>query len=210
MAPKKKRPPRTIAQRFKEDAGRLLASTDTRGKIGRRWSIEQVQLQLQTVEALMLVAVSTASIVQEMKTRFESTVSKGRVLFLMGRVRERWLEEDREARPTNKAAQVRRLKGYIARASRGERNAKGEYVVKPDLKTVKELEQLLCRIEGNEAPVEVNVDIRVGQAATQIIAGLTREELQEMMEEAREEKMKAAQTDRLLGDADRRLVVVPG
>lgn len=205
----KKRKPRTIAQRLREDAGKVLTSTDARGKIGFRWTRDQVQLQLQTIEALMLVASSNAVIVREMRERFDG-VSKGRVEALMGRVRERWLEEDREARPTNKAAQVRRLKGYIARASRGERNANGEYVVKPDLKTVKELEQLLCRIEGNEAPVEVNVDVRVGRAATQIIAGLTREELQEMMEEAREEKMKAAQTDRLLGDADRRLVVVPG
>jgi hypothetical protein len=178
------------------------------GRKAMSWTAIQVQAHLQSLEAMMLVTNSIPSINRAMRDRFG--LKPARVYVLMARIRDQWFEEDKLARPTTKAAQIRRLKSYIDRAQRGERDAKGRYIVKPDLKVTKELEQLLCRIEGNEAPIEVNVDVRVGQAAQQVIAGMSRDEVQELMQEAREQKLKAAQADRLLAETNRTLVVVPG
>jgi len=152
------------------------------------------------VERLLLATHSTQAIIRTMRERHG--LGRNRTCTLIQRVRARWTEEDKEARPAQRAAAIRRIKSYIALAN-GERSPEadgGGWRTPPDFGALALLERLLADLQGTRAPVEVAAGIRLGRAAAAVIAAMTAEEVAECLEEAREERAKAAMWDRAHGD----------
>ena len=168
------------------------------GVRGRRWGLAATRQQLRVVEQLMMVGMAAPAIVRAMQQQEQQQHERfacgvGRTALLMRRVREQWGQEDEGARPVAKAAAVRRILRYI-QAAQGERrpaNEGGGYRVNPNWSAVARFEALLADIQGTRAPIEVNVDVRVGQAAMVVLANMTSEQLAERLAAARERRMLA-------------------
>ena len=91
----------------------------------------------------------------------------------------------------NKAAAARRLLRYI-------RQAQGDGTRKPDFATLAKFEGLLADLQGTRAPLEIAVDVRVGEAVKAVIAGMTAEQLNERLAAARERRALAESAQKLL------------
>jgi F0F1-type ATP synthase alpha subunit len=171
---------------------------------GIRWTAGEIELHLSQLERIMQVTLSRTSICRAMREQYG--LGQRRTNILMQRVYQRWADEDAAARPYTKATQIRRIKANIERARTGERQLDaegrptGKWVLKPDLRTVERFESLLADIEGNRAAIEVAVEHRLGNAAQAVIAAMTAEELNEVLQEARTERALANKARQLLGD----------
>lgn len=193
--------PKTIHQRARELA-RLVpvvqpaeAPLETNRGKGHLWPAVQVEQHMAAIESLLLSTYSQTAIARTMTQRFG--LKKTRVEDLIKRVKARWLAEDVEARPTNKSSQVRRLLGYIANA-RGERNDDGRgWKVQPNYQALRAFESLLADVQGTKAPIEINVDVRVGQALREVISNMTPEQLTLRLERARAQRAAAERLELL-------------
>ena len=163
--------------------------------LSKYWPAVQVEQHMQAVESLYLSTISKTAICRTMRTRFG--ISESRANQLLNRVKERWLAEDAEARPVNKSAQIRRLLGYI-RDARGERDQDGTWKVKPDTGALAKFEMILADIQGTKAPVEIAVDVRIGHAMQNVIAGLSSDQMTRYLAEAREQRALAQKARELM------------
>lgn len=173
-----------------------------------KYTTAETEQHIALCEQLMLGTHSTVSIVAAMRERFG--LRKGRVRWLMERARQKWQEEDQAARPSNRAAQIRRIERYLQQA-RGERKPQTSaeraagipagWVTRPDWPAVFRFESLLADVMGTKAPtqVAVTVDQRVTSNLQIVIASLTPEQVAERLLAARERRQKAEQLDRLIG-----------
>jgi len=157
---------------------------------GKRWSPAEVNLHLATIESMLLNSYGITTIRRVMRERFG--VGSVRTNVLSQRVRDLWINEDAESRPLNKAAAARRFLRYI-------RQAQGDETHRPDFSTLAKFESLLADVQGTRAPLEINVDVRLGEAAKLVIAGLSAQQLNDRLEAVRERRALAESAKKMLG-----------
>ena len=147
-------------------------SDDERGRV--YVSPEERRERENVVEQLLIAGVNKNQIAQELRRRFNTTPSATGTL--IARVRKRWADEERENRPSYKAAAIRRITGHIAQARQSKNWA-----------AVAQLERLMSEIQGTREPIEVqmNVDVSLPEAAMRVVATLPPEKFQAMIAEQR-------------------------
>ncbi len=164
-----------------------------------------MQLHMLALERAIPATASRVAIHQAMQAQFPGLGVK-RINLLIQRLMQRWVDEDMAGRPHYKAAQMRRIMSYIDRASRGQQQVDangrptGKWLLKPDLRTVERYESLLADIQGTRAAIEIAVEHRLGNAAQDVFANMTAEELEEIIEEGRNERALANKARQLLGE----------
>ena len=133
------------------------------------------------VERLLVAGVGQRGIERTMHERHGMTVSM--VRSAASRVRKRWADEERDNRPSYKAAAMRRLMGHIA-AARG----------KDNYAAIAQLERLLAEMQGTREPevVNLNVETSLPEAAMRVIAQLSPERFQALVLEQRKLRELAA------------------
>jgi hypothetical protein len=118
--------------------------------------------------------------------------------------------EDVEARPSNRAAAVRRYQRYIALASGERERATPEeraagiqpvWRVKPNWPMVARFEAMLADVQGTKAPIQLSatVDVRVSQSLQAVIANITPEQMAERLLAARERREKVQRFELIQG-----------
>lgn len=146
--------------------------------------IDERRRRTEFIEGLMVAGLSMPQV--ERAARESFAMNRVQVASYVGRIRERWAEEEKAQRPHNKAQQMRRVCGHIAEARRDKNWA-----------AVAQFEKLLSDIQGTKEPVEinVNVDAVVTEAALQVIAGLTPERRRALIDEQRRLRALAAKAE---------------
>ncbi len=101
----------------------------------------------------------------------------------VARIREKWAEEERAARPHYKAQAMRRIYGHIAEAKRDK-----------NWSAIAQFEKILSDMQGTKEPVEINVNIdaTVTEAALHVVSTLTPERRRALIEEQRRLRALAA------------------
>lgn len=161
------------------------------------WTIAETAQHMAAMESMMLATLSDRRMETAMRERYG--VGRSRTHRLKARIHEQWTREGSEAAPHNRAAAIRRVKGYIMRAQ-GERNADDTaWKVKPDWPAVRAFESLLADFEGTRAPIEIAVEHRISHTIQAVIANLSPEQTQARLEAARERAQKADAYDRQVG-----------
>ena len=151
---------------------------------GRLVPIDERRRRTEFIEGLLVAGLSMPQV--ERAARDSFAMNRLQVATYVGRIRERWAEEEKTQRPHNKAQQMRRVYGHIAEARRDKNWA-----------AVAQFEKLLSDILGTKEPVEinVNVDAVVTEAALQVIAGLTPERRRALIDEQRRLRELAAKAE---------------
>jgi hypothetical protein len=154
-----------------EGEARAPAPKPVSSRADRIVTVEVKRERLDVVEQLMLRGVSQNKIEHVCKEKFNI----GRLVArkYMAEIRDRWADEERVSRPSYKAQAMRRLYNHIQKARDTDNWA-----------AVAQLERLLSDIQGTKEPVEVNmnVDARVTEAALHVVATLTPERREEIIE----------------------------
>lgn len=147
-------------------------------------TLEQKRERLDVIEQLMIRGVGTNKIEKACAERFGMT--KGAVARYVAHLREQWAEEERQARPTNKATAQRRIYQHIQKARDADNWA-----------AVASLERLLSDIQGTKEAIDINlsIDADVREAAIHVITSLTPEQRAEILEEQRKLRELAAMVD---------------
>jgi hypothetical protein len=154
----------------------------------RMWTSTETAVHEAMIEQLMLGTHSPRSIERAMRERYD--LGANRTGRLIERVRRRWLDEGKEAMPSNKEAQIRRLERYIqlAQGVRRPEAEGGGWKVRPEWSAIGKFEALLADLLGTRAPIEIAVSARISTTAMNIISSLSPEELTARLDRARERK----------------------
>lgn len=137
-------------------------------------SVDERRVRFEMIEGLMVAGLSVEQIAKAARKSFGMT--KPQTQSYVARIRDRWTEEEKEARPHNKSQATRRIVGHIAEARRDK-----------NWSAVAQLEKLLSDMQGTKEPTEinVNVDATMSQAIVAVVANLTPERRAAMIEEQR-------------------------
>lgn len=166
------------------------------------WTRADTREQTDEIDRLLTIGHDDKAIIREMKKRFGIGVA--RTKRIIKAVFEEWHRADSESRRYARAKQVKALWGIVAVTKNGTK--KEVPIVKRDPKTKQKVEvgrklvwdmrpnpsaavralELLSRIEGTQAPVQVSVNIEVSDALTGVLANLSSEQVQEALQAYRE------------------------
>lgn len=117
-----------------------------------------------------------------------------RVDALTKRVRDRWIEEDKDQRASLKAQAARAIE-------RDMQAARNDLASKPQQlhNALARYHSLLADIQGTRAPIEMNIDVHVSASVQAVIANLSSEEVQEHLTKYRENQRLADEYRKRLG-----------
>lgn len=174
-------------------AGNVVPGTDRR----RVWTQAETREHVAFLEQLYVRGTSLRQM--ELAARQRFGLRPGRVTSLLDRIRETWRKEDEANRASNRAAAVRRVTRYI-RDAEGRKNQDGSWIEKPNYAALARFEELLSDLQGTREPVKVDLNVRVQETVLNVIAGLSPEELGELVAEYED-------TERLAEAARRGLVI---
>ena len=120
---------------------------------------------LGAIEQLMVAGVSQNKIEDVCKEKFGLT--RGKVKEYAKVVRQRWADEEREARPTYKQQAMRRIMGHINSAAKD-----GNFAA------VAQFERLLSEMQGTKEAADVNINLNVAtsQAMLHVVSSLSAEQ----------------------------------
>lgn len=137
-------------------------------------TVDERKQRFELIEGLMVAGLSQEQIAKATGKSFGMT--KHQTMLYIARIRDRWAEEEKEARPHNKTQATRRIVGHIAEARRDK-----------NWSAVAQLEKLLSDMQGTKEPTEinVNVDATLTQAIVSVVSNLTPERRAAMIEEQR-------------------------
>ena len=163
---------------------------------GKKYSPAETREHTQAIDQLLTQGHTENRIVQHMAETFH--VGRARTRRLIERVRAEWLKTDAETRKHERSAQVRRLKRCI-------RDCKdpntGKVLPKMD-RAVHAYEELLAKIVGTNAPIEMNLNVQVSDALLGVINALDEDSVAAMLDEYYETKALAERARELkLGPA---------
>lgn len=144
----------------------------------RRPKIITPQLRKQAlgaIEQLMIAGVSQNKIEEVCKEKFGLT--RGKVKEYANVVRQRWADEEREARPTYKQQAMRRILGHINASAKD-----GNYAA------VAQFERLLSEMQGTKEAQDVNINLNVAtsQAMLHVVSTLTEDQRAKIIQLQRE------------------------
>ncbi len=171
-----------------------------------KWSYEDTAAQMAEIEARALQGASEVVLFAHCRMKFGIGASRVRRLYAI--IQERWKTEDEKQRRFWKSKAIRQLEGTIALARNGVKKevTKGKktqvvWDLKPNLPAAIRGMELLSRIQGTQAPVEVNLNVQVSDVLINVIANMTSEEVQASLQRYREDRELAekARSGLLLG-----------
>lgn len=147
-----------------------------------RYTAAEKRAQRSLVESLMIDGWTESMIFVRMR---KDGVGSTRTRVVIEQIRERWRTEDENKRPQHRAAAIRRISRNL-RAAEGRQNEDGAWVVMPNMQAYVALERLLTDIQGTREPIQVNVNVEYTQAISNVIAELTPDEVERMLEASKE------------------------
>jgi hypothetical protein len=137
------------------------------------------------------------AIAKFMRERFD--IGRSRTRTIVARVFEDWSKVDQETRKHERSAQLRRLKKYI-RECDGRPTPDGKsWIEKPNHQARAKYEELLAKIAGTNAPIELSVNVQVSDALAGVLNNLDEDSVQAMLDEYYETKALAERAKQLLG-----------
>lgn len=148
----------------------------------RVYTRQEVRAQKQLVEQMLVQGYAPRAIHAAIARARDATpldgVSVQRIQKLARVIEDRWAKEDESERPKWKMRAIRRLQANIQRWSNGRQDATGKVIEKPNPMGVMRAEELLAKIQGTLAPLEVKVDVHVAMSVQHVIADMTAEDVQ--------------------------------
>lgn len=120
-----------------------------------------------------------------------------RIQTLAKRVEDEWSREDEQERSKWKTRQIRRLHEELRVAMNGRKEG-AAWVVKPNLAAAARFEELLAKVQGTLAPIEMKVDVHIAHAVQHVIADLSAEDVQEALGDFAEKSRLAREYEAML------------
>lgn len=141
---------------------------------GRKYfSKHETYLQERLVETMMLKFWTESQMARAVKQEFG--INRQRLTMLVRRTRERWAEEDVEARPFNKAQSIRNVKRWIQTCEN-----EGKMLL------VARFHEQLMELEGTKEPLQVNLGIEVRETLSAVILNLTPDQINDHLSKYQE------------------------
>lgn len=171
-----------MAQHF--DSRPYEAATDAEARRPRGRvpiTIAEREKRLAIIETMLIKGIPISSI--ERRGATDLKMSKVAVRKYIDRIRAKWKEEEREARPHYKASAMRRIIDHIADARRDKNWA-----------AVAQFEKLLSEMQGTKEPLEVALTVNdaVNDALVVVVSRLTPERRAELIAQARSRALAVA------------------
>lgn len=141
----------------------------------RVWTPGEVKEQERAVEVLLTNAVDEAGIVTALRNKWG--ISYHRAKRLIGRVRDRWVEESQVNGYANKVEAEKRLLDGIREARKDRKWS-----------AVASFERTLANLQGTLEPIRIDVGVRQHGAILEIMGSMTGEELERLAGEAEESR----------------------
>lgn len=159
----------------------------TRGgyRPGPKYTLAEVQKHETVVEQLYLRGYTKTRILRDASVGLG--ISVARVRKLLARIQERHIAEDADQRAGWKSAQIRRVHESL-REARGYNSLTGQRDRTPNHTAIARYEEILARIQGTYAPVEIDMNVQYTQALMNVIVHTEPEELARIVTEERERK----------------------
>lgn len=180
------------------------------GRVMPRYSRVETEQHLLAIEQGSLAGMTEGQLSAQMHAKFG--IGRERVRRLYARLQERWQSEDSSQRRGWRAKAMRRIERAVNLAENGirkqKRDKRGSLIlgpdgspllywdVKPNLSAAMRGHELLSRIQGTQAPIEVNVNVLTSDALLGIIANLSADEVQESLQRHREDRELAEEARR--------------
>lgn len=153
---------------------------------GRRiWTPRQTAEQMAWVEAMLIEGASHHQIAKQ--ARDAIGVGETRVATLISRVLDRWDVETSkdDGRRHAKQAQIARIHRYIQWAKgRRDPNNPNLWIEKPNHAALAKWEELLSKVQGTQAPIEIDLNIQHTEVMVQVFARYSLDQLTSLHEEA--------------------------
>jgi len=154
------------------------------------WSRKETMAQLQMVQDWRIDGFDKRQVERAMKEKYPG-MTRGRVHVLWARITRVFEDRAHKSLVERKEEALARLRRAAAVAWMGEKDpadAKGKtWRHKPSLANVLAFEQLIAKIEGTLAPVQVNVDQTVTLAMIQVVQQLSGDDASDYLAEAMEQ-----------------------
>ncbi len=164
--------------------GTLIHEMPTGSKVVR-YTLEETAKHTEYVESAFAQGWTAPEIIRAGKKQLGVTVS--RMVSVIAKVREKFAREDALARPSWKSEQIRRLMRQL-RVAMGEKDDEGNWILKPNMSAYTKIESILADVQGTREPIEINVDVSYTEAMMTVIGQLTPQQMDGLLERARERK----------------------
>lgn len=146
------------------------------GKPKRVYTREEVREHILFVESLLLQpGLTEAQRASACQRRFG--FARSRYYTLQSRIREVWAREDEHLIAVRKNEQTRRVMRHLQGAM-GQKDANGDWVVRPNWAAVARFEDLLADLHGTREPIRIDIDARASEAVMMVVAQMTPEQVQ--------------------------------
>lgn len=158
------------------------------------WTVEETKRQEEMIEGLMIMGVSRGQIIAQVMRPVVPTspgqppglgIGKARAWVIIARIQDRWEDEDRKASRRRRGEQSRRIMRYI-QACQGRRDPQnpGQWLEKPNHQALARYEKQLALLQGNEAPIMVDVQVQHTESLAAVFSRYSLETLKAMRERA--------------------------
>jgi len=173
-----------------------------RGPDGRKvvYSVEEVRRQLDFIEGLMTLGASTSAILAQASKPVGLAGGHGglgitayRANRVIQRIQARWEEEDRERSKSRRTEASRRILRQIQNCQ-GRRDPHNPtvWIEKPNHVAIVRYEELLSKLQGTQAPIEIDLNVQHSETLVATFARYSVEHLQALHAKAQAKKRLAA------------------
>lgn len=156
-------------------------------KEAKIWSLAETAQHEDAVEAMLRSFRSGKSIEQQLIQPSPKGLglSRYRVRLLVQRVQARWTEEDKDRRAEDRRRQIRLIEQSVQQTmGRQDPNNPGAWLERPNHSARARYLELLSRITGTEAPIEIDVNVEHRDVMVAVFSQYTLEDLEELHESA--------------------------
>lgn len=174
--PKKENPRKRFEFKKKEVVdGKLLVKSEFQRS---RYTVEEVKRQVDFVEGLMVLGVSSSAIVVQASRPPGATpgtgglgVSQSRVRVLIERIKVRWEEEDAARSMSRRSEAVRRAMRQIQNCQ-GRRDPRNptQWLEKPNHSAILGYERHIAQLQGTYAPIQIDVNVQHVETLAQVFS----------------------------------------
>jgi len=163
------------------------------------YTAEEVRRQIDFVEGLMTLGASTSAVIAQATKPAGGPgtgglgISKHRTKLLVQRVQARWEEEDRERSTSRRTEAARRILRQIQNCQ-GRRDPRNPnvWIEKPNHTAIVRYEELLSKLQGTQAPIEIDLNVQHSETLIATFARYSVEHLQALHAKAQAKKRLAA------------------
>lgn len=168
----------------KETAAKALAARmKTEGHsiaLGRRWTLQEVAQQEDAIESLLRLGVNQVKICRQVKRPPPHGLGlpSYRTRKLVARILVRWEEANVGRREQQRLQQIEIVKQSVAETMGRRDPQTGAWIERPNHSARRAYLELLSKLTGTQAPMELNVNVEHRDALVGVFAQYTVEELE--------------------------------